>query len=88
MRKGSILVSYCHYFHIYAEACIIADKYLDKSTSSNHASGNFGAVRNMLVPVSKGEYIAISNDMQIIRGLLCTLVNIVPIGKFAVALLP
>ena len=72
----------------YAETCKMSDANLDKCTSSNHASGNFGAVWNMLVPVSKGEYITISNDMQIVKSLLCTLVDIVPISKFAVALLP
>lgn len=75
-------------FHIYAEACKMAVTNLNKCTSSNHASRNFGAVWNMLVPISKWEYITISNDMQIVRSLLCTLVNIVPVRKFAIALLP
>lgn len=61
---------------------------LYECTSSNHACRYFRAAWNMFVPVSKREYITISNDMQLVRGFLGTLVNIIPISKFAVALLP
>lgn len=60
---------------------------LNQCPSSNHTCRQLRAIRSVIIPVQIREHITISNYWQTRSGGSGTLVDVVPISKFAVALL-